>query len=463
MNYPSKNPRLRPRSGHRPRTRSVMRLQSLLMMLWLLPGCATIQQMLPGQREAQERAEKTHELQLSVMQFADEYAGRTADVVGSYQATATRPEDRLSAQNWKLQQAELAYTIASGTNAVANVLDMIVLASLSRMVIEDYWIAEHGDERGRPLLETHRELEQGSWELLKEALTDAQAAEFREIITRWREEHPQVRTVAYVHFSDFAKAIRSPKPGKERSSGSLFAILGLDPLSGLDPAVREIAETREFAERAIFYLQRTPDLLNMQVEKLAYQFAVMPETRSMLEGIDRASLIGSAADRLVTLLPGLLASEREALLSQLVHELNEGSATVGALSGDVRSTLQAGTETASALNKTLETLDRIAARLAAPDASTKPKDVPPFDIRQYTEMIREVTAASRELNVLAQGLDATLPLVTQDAAAHVDAILGRAFLLLLVLVVVAVVATLLAALAYRAATIRMQRRNVSEG
>jgi hypothetical protein len=30
-------------------------------------------------------------------------------------------------------------------------------------------------------------------------------------------------------------------------------------------------------------------------------------------------------------LPGLLASEREALLSQLMQELNEGSATVGAL------------------------------------------------------------------------------------------------------------------------------------
>jgi hypothetical protein len=168
-------------------------------MFWLLPGCATIQQMLPAQREARERAEQTHELQLRVMRFADGYAGRTREVLGSYQATATRSEDRLNAQDWKLQQAESAYTIASGANAVANVLDMIVLATLSRIVIEDYWIAEHGDERARPVLETHRELEQGAWDLLKDALTDAQAAEFREIITGWREEHPQVRSVAYIH------------------------------------------------------------------------------------------------------------------------------------------------------------------------------------------------------------------------------------------------------------------------
>jgi hypothetical protein len=77
-------------------------------------------------------------------------------------------------------------------------------------------------------------------------------------------------------------------------------------------------------------------------------------------------------------------------------------------------------------------------------------------------MIRELTVASRELNALAQGLDTTLPLVTQDAAAHVDAILDRAFLQLLVLVVVAIAATLLAALAYRAVTIRMQRRSVAD-
>ena len=182
----------------------------------------------------------------------------------------------------------------------------------------------------------------------------------------------------------------------------------------------------------------------------------------MLEDIDRVSLIGSAADRLVTSLPELLATEREALLSQLMQALNEGSATVGALSGDVRSTLQASTETAGALNETLETLDRITARFATPDTSTKPQDAPPFDIRQYTEMIRELTVASRELNALAQGLDTTLPLVTQSVAAHVEAILDRAFLRLLVLIVVAIAAALLAALAYRAATIRMQRRNVSD-
>ena len=36
----------------------------------------------------------------------------------------------------------------------------------------------------------------------------------------------------------------------------------------LDPAVREITQSRELAERAIYYMQRTPDLLDMQIERL---------------------------------------------------------------------------------------------------------------------------------------------------------------------------------------------------
>jgi hypothetical protein len=33
-------------------------------------------------------------------------------------------------------------------------------------------------------------------------------------------------------------------------------MLGIDPLSGLDPAIREIEQTRALAERTIYYMQR---------------------------------------------------------------------------------------------------------------------------------------------------------------------------------------------------------------
>jgi hypothetical protein len=241
-------------------------------------------------------------------------------------------------------------------------------------------------------------------------------------------------------------------------------MLGLDPFTGLDPAVREIAQTRELAERTIFYLQRAPGLLDMEIEKLTYAIAVMPETKGLLANLDRVSLVGSAADRLSTSLPDILAHERQALISQLTQELDVHRETLSALTGEVRSTLEAGTETANALHSTLETLDRISARYPPRDKSAGANSSPPFDIRDYTEMIRELSATTRDLSTLAQNVDSALPAVhraTQEAAGTVQQVTNRLFWQLLVLIVVAIVLTTLGAVVYRAVVTRVQRRNAS--
>src|SRR5262245_62010075 len=268
--------------------------------VWLFAACSTIQNLTPSHKEAEKRAEQLQQTQLRVMRFADEYAGRVREAVSVFQTTTKRPEERLAAQAWKVQQSESAYTIASGPNPVANALDMVVLATLSRMVVEDVWLKVPNGERARPVLDVHRSLEEQAWKLVNGLLTESQSAQLKEVIEEWRRQNPDVHFVAYIHFNDFAKSVGAPRAGEERSSGNLFSMLGLDPFTSLDPAVREIAQTRELAERAIYYMQRTPGLLDMQVEKLTYALAVMPETKSLIASADRASLVGSAADRLAT-------------------------------------------------------------------------------------------------------------------------------------------------------------------
>ena len=147
-------------------------------------------------------------------------------------------------------------------------------------------------QRAQPMLDVHNALEQRAWKLTDTLLTDSQSAQLKGVITEWRRQNPNVRFVAYIHFNDFAKSVGSPEPGDERPSGSLFSIVGLDPFKSLDPAVREIAQTRELAERTIFYLQRAPALLDMQIEKLTYSLAVMPESKALLASVDRVSLVG---------------------------------------------------------------------------------------------------------------------------------------------------------------------------
>jgi hypothetical protein len=437
-------------------------LACVLALAVVLCGCRTIEKADPRKRAAEERTQQLQKLQLEVMRFADEYAGRSREAVTQFQKGLEDPDERLVAQNWKVQQASSAYTIASGPNPVSNALDMVVLASLSRMVVDDTWVAGGYGERAKSLRDTHRSLEDGAWERVKGVLTPEQVAKLRQLITQWRAQHPEVRSVAYIHFRDFAAAFG---PTRKDSAGpaSLLSIVGIDPLSNLDPAVKEIAQTRQLAERAIYYMQRAPDLLDMQVERLSYQFAAMPESRSLLTSVDRVSLIGSSSDRLVDDLPQLLDHQREALVEQVTETLNSQSATLGTLAGQLRAALQAGTDTATAVNGALQSFERISGQFTNKPkvSSTSPQPPgPPFDIRHYTEMLEQAAVTARELETLAQRSDVLVPALrsaTQEASLQVRSILNHLFVLLALLVLVIAAATLLAALAYRRITVRLER------
>jgi hypothetical protein len=427
-----------------------------------LCGCKTIESVDPRKRAAEQQAQQLQLLQQEVMRFADEYVGRSREALNDFQKTLKTPDERLLAQNWKVQQASSAYTIASGPSPISNAADMVVLATLSRMVIDDLFVRDQFGARAEPLQQTYRSLEAGAWQLLNGQLTDEQVAQLHQLIAQWRAQHPDVRSVAYIHFRDFAKAA-APAGGGTSGSASLLSVVGIDPLSNLDPAVKEIAQTRQLAERAIYYLQRSPDLLDMQVERLTYQVAVMPETRSVLTSVDRVSQIGSASSQLVDNLPDMLDHQREALVAQLTQTLNSQSASLGTLAGQLRTALQAGTDTATAVNGALQTFERIRGQF-----SSKPQPVsgppqpkgPPFDIRNYTAMLEQATLTARELANLAQQGDALAPALrsaTQDAALQARGILNHLFLLLVLLVLVIAAAALLAALAYRRLSLRFER------
>jgi len=200
-------------------------------------------------------------------------------------------------------------------------------------------------------------------------------------------------------------------------------------------------------------MQRAPNLLDMQVERLSYQMAVMPDTRAILADAERISMIGTASSDLVNTLPGLLDQQRNALFKQLVQTLNDSNATLGAMSDNLRSTLQAGTDTANALHATLQSVQQLVGQFTSqPQSAPSSPPGPPFDINQYTAALREATLTARELNDLAQHADGTavaLKAVAQDAQNRVNGLVNHAFLLLVVLVFAIAAAVLLVLVGYR--------------
>src|SRR5262245_27757967 len=420
-------------------------------LLAAVVGCSTVQRFTPRE-ESKVRAAQLQELQLKVMRFADDYTGRISDPIARLDVQTTPPEVRLRAHNWRVSQATAAYTIASGANPTINALDMIVLATLSRMVVEDRLVDDYG-ERARALLDAHRYLEQHSWSLLADVLNAEQTKEVRAGIERWRAENPTTRSVAQVRFADFA-ALELRRGKEQQESNSLFAFIGLDPLSNLDPAVRELEQTRQLAERTIYYLQRAPSLLDMEIERLVYQLAAMPEAERTLAGIDRLSLAAEAMGQLSARAPEIIASERHAIIAELTSALHAEQDRLQPLLVSVRDVLNAGTQTSQSVTGTVTALDAFVARLQpdepAPANAGTPKR--PFDITEYAATARDLAAAAERVQALLVQLNTSSKngeRVTRAATQEVNGIIDHVFKLALVLILALGLVAVACALLYR--------------
>lgn len=379
----------------------------LLIVLVGICGCESLPRW-NSQEESQRQASRLQEVQLKVMRYADEYSGALVDPLGRFTSVAKSPEERLTAQNWRLSQATAAYTIASGPNPIINALDMIVLATLSRMVLEDQWVNELYGARAIPLLNIHRDLEARAWALVENVLDFEEMTQLRAIIEEWRALHPRVRAVAQIRFADFAAI--SGNTSKRASHGpSLFALIGLDPLGSIDPAVREIEQTRVLAERTIFYLQRAPNLLDLQIERLVYQLAVMPETKQTLSDMSKVAFAADAVGALTNDAPALIAAERDAIIQELTQALFAEQTRLRELLVDVHTVLESGTVVSESVGSTVQAIDglvtTIRTRRDEKTHSNEPRR--PFDITEYTATMREIATSARELHALLDQVDSS--------------------------------------------------------
>ncbi len=430
-------------------------------------GCSTITHMFPHDKAATQRAELLQLLQLRIMRFADDYVGGISEPLQRFQASTDNAKDRLAAQNWKLTQSTAAYTIASGPSPVVNALDMLVLATLSRMVIDDAWISERFGERATPLRDAQRHLEEQARAIAKDVVTADQFAQLQRTIDEWRLKNPRIRAVSYVHLRDFANSIGHPTAGEEHAVGGLFSLLGIDPLSGLDPAVREIAQSRELAERTIYYAQRLPNLLDMQVERMTDQFAVTPETLRLLANIDRTAQAAEETGRLAGELPNVLAREREAAIRQFMEAIDTESAHTRSLITELRGTLEAGTATSNSLTTAIRAFDQLMAGFQKSAPAGAPPTTPgrPFDITEYTAAAAQITRAADELKQLIAGIEQGGPGVMQSAdhaAASLQGVVDHAYWRLVQLIGLLLLGGLAAALAYRGITRGSSSRGARE-
>ncbi len=410
-------------------------------------------------------------LQVENLRFSDAYVGtvsRAADVVAKRVGTR---EASVAALKWKLDQATAAFADATGPNPVWNALDLAVLASVSRMIVEDEKTREEFGDAVEHLVEVQRRLERDAWTLVGQFLTPDQIQELKGLIVEWRKQNPDDREAVGVHFRDFAEGLGVSTATKARPT-SIFSMLYIDPLAGLSPTTVAIEQSRELAERVVAYAERAPTLVRWQAELLALQVQEQPAPREVVSDLDRTSRSIESISKTAEGLPVLVDEQRKAAIDQIfagvaaereaiLAELEAKEATIQTLLGQLRETMNAGGAMGTSLTETIRSLDAFVHYVSPPPDPNAPpaKSGKPFDPLDFGKAAVDVGGMARDLNALLRSANETAPALAkigQSTGEDLKRVIDHAFWRGLVLILVLLVGYVGARLAYRALARRLE-------
>jgi hypothetical protein len=394
-------------------------LQSLSLLLCLLvafsSGCRVFKSAarVPGAAFRAETPGKSDdrkfdpvEVQQRLLRFSNQFLARMAVGIDKLHrgTNALAPAEVL---HWKIASGTKTCAIVSGPNGIADLFDMTVYVSVVRVAIEDYWQPKFFGESAQPLLESCRDAETNIWWLAASVLKPEQQAELRAAIKSWCRETPAWESMLAAHSSGFTSLAAEASKADTSSPSSVFSLLMVDPLSGLDPATREIAQARLFAERALFVTQWMPTLLRWQTELLSLNAVALPEVQQL---VTNSTQIAASVERFAALaekLPGQVSAEREAL----VKDLQTQEKNLTPLVEQVRQTLAAGTQMSTSLNTTIASFDGLMKRFGVGESNhAGPPDTnsQPFLILDYAQTATHMESMARQLTELVRTLDQTL-------------------------------------------------------
>jgi hypothetical protein len=429
----------------------------------LLTSCSTFSSgigYVTGSTQQKKQEEKIARIQAEVMAFADDYVGEVLDATS--RIPSSTQETQVRVLGFEVRQATAAYEIASGASPVSDLLDMVVLVTATRTVVDAPWGQEAFGANGKMLSRVLAALEEKAWIIAGQVVDAEQERKLRQFIEGWLARNPEVHEVSGIRLADLSAMPGSTSAGLGTPTDVLRSI-GLDPFGGIDPAVQEVQRSRLLAERAFYFAKRWPRIIELQTRLLTLQLAAQPAPAQLLADVSRASLAVESAARTAEGLPALVDREREAAIRQFLDALSVQETRARALLAEMRRTLDAGTGAANAVHGALGSLDSILAATSKPAPPGTPPSRP-FDVTEYTRALEQLGRSATDLETLLRAVNQDAPRLAaligdagREASDRGRALVDHAFARLLTLVLVLVLSTLAAALLYRWASHRISR------
>jgi hypothetical protein len=270
------------------------------------------------------------------------------------------------------------------------------------MNVEDYWMPKRFGESAKALLHASQETEKEIWRIAALTLKPLQIEELRTAIKAWHEQYPEGRSPSDVGSLGFSAEVgqmnRNPQSG---ITSSVFNLLAIDPLAGLDPATRELANTRLFAERGLFLGRHMPTMIRWETELLVIQTAEMPQMEKLLANTSQLSEAADRFSQTAERLPELISAERE----QIVQALNAQQPGLTSLAAQTEKALDAGQQMSMASTATLKSFQDVLRQL---DSSPPNPNTEPFRINDYTVAAAQINATAQDMVKLLQAFDQIL-------------------------------------------------------
>lgn len=446
------------------------------------PGKVT-KALLPGQQAPDKRP--ISELHPELLRCADFSIERLRTAAALFAETADSPEARITAVEWRIQTTRQVIQHATGPVPLSGILDLLTALTAADLVLEKHYIPEVWGDAAQPMLTAAQASELRVWQTLYEFFTEEQTDALRGVLNSWKELDRDSFATLSGDLPTFEEIVGALGEEGEKGGGFL-GLVNLDPLAGLEPMAREIALTRQFAERMLFWSERLPTLIDDQVQLATLKAQSMPEVVQVLADIERVSVAADTLAATAAELPGQISVEREAALRQAADEIGalrdttltqvsaeltlQREATLHDLSTEItaqreglvndlttareplesllvesRSTFDAAQGMTAELNALVVAVDTFLDRFESPEedeaaaeagadpAAAEPGEEEPshpFDITEYGDTAERLGQAAAELRELVTTLDQSVPEVEElvDAAAsRGDATIDHAF------------------------------------
>ena len=330
---------------------------------------------------------KSAELDELTRAFADRYVGLLYSACDAVKKGNPDPVQRRESQVLLLDCSTNIYDIASNADAFTRLLDLVVVTRLVSQVWVDDGRAERvfGD-RAKPMTDAMLHARTEAQALAARVLTVEQVGVLDSLLVDWRNENPEMVHASFVRFSNFAVGRGRSAASQVLAAGGFFAEVG--------QAGQAVDEARLLGERMFYQLKRAPTLLRWQTVAAKDDLLATPELTTALADVHRLT---DQAEQF----PAHFAAEREAILAAVDSRIERADASVAKMKDlvtETKSFMEAVEPAGKSIEKMLATADTLFARYDAWDRWVVTVDPRLFQIKEYTEIVKETAITTQKFN-----------------------------------------------------------------